>query len=66
MLALRLKEGICETDFRSRFGHSFREKYAGKLAPFYARGLLQNEGDRTGLSDEGLYLCSALLKDLLP
>ena len=66
MLRFRLSEGIDETAFRERFGHSFRERYASKLAPYYRRGLLQNEGDRTALSDEGLYICSALLRDLLP
>ena len=66
MLRFRLSEGIDETAFREKFGHSFGERYAAKLAPYYQRGLLQNEGERTALTDEGLYLCSALLRDLLP
>ena len=66
MLRLRLSEGIDETAFRVKFGRSFREAYAAQLAPYYLRGLLKNEGDRTALTDEGLYLCSALLRDLLP
>ena len=66
MLALRLSEGIDEADFRRRFGHPFRETYADKLAPYIARGLLAAGDDRTALTDGGLYLSSALLRDLLP
>lgn len=66
MLSLRLSEGIDEGDFRRRFGHTFRDAYAEKIAPFILRGLLQYDGERTALSDEGLYVSSALLRELLP
>lgn len=66
MLALRLNDGIDEDDFARRFGHRFDVAYADKLAPFRARGLIVSDGRRTALSDEGLYLQSALLRDLLP
>ena len=66
MLALRLRDGIDEDDFARRFGHRFDVAYADKLAPFRARGLIVSDGRRTALSDEGLYLQSALLRDLLP
>ena len=66
MLALRLSEGIDETDFRRRFGHGFCETYADKLAPYHSSGLLVSNGERTALTDGGLYLSSALLRDLLP
>ena len=66
MLRFRLSEGIDEGDFRRRFGHSFRERYRAKIAPYLARGVLIFDGERTALSDEGLYLSSALLRDILP
>ncbi len=66
MLRLRLAEGIDEEEFRRRFGRAFREKYADKLAPWFACGALVSDGDRTALTDEGLYLNSALLRELLP
>ena len=66
MLALRLSEGIDEERFRRRFGHGFKDAYREKLAPYIARGVLVSDGERTALSDEGLYLSSALLRDLLP
>ncbi len=66
MLALRLSEGIDEGDFSRRFGHTFRDAYAPKIAPFIARGLLVTDGKKTALTDEGLYLSSALLRELLP
>lgn len=66
MLALRLAEGIDEEDFARRFGRRFDTTYADKLAPFRARGLIVSDGRRTALTDEGLYLQSALLRDLLP
>ena len=66
MLALRTGDGIDESDFQRRFGHDFRSTYREKLAPYAKRGLLVFDGERTALSDEGLYLGSALLRDLLP
>ena len=66
MLALRTGEGIDEGDFTRRFGHDFRSTYREKLAPYDKRGLLSFAGNRTALTDEGLYLGSALLRDLLP
>jgi len=66
MLALRLSEGIDEAYYRRRFGRSFRESYADRLAPWFMRGLLVSDGKRTALTDEGLYLQSALLRELLP
>lgn len=66
MLALRLAEGVDEAYFRRRFGHGFKTAYAKKLAPYFARGLLVSDGKRTALTDEGLYVSSALLRDLLP
>ena len=66
MLGLRLAEGIDEDDFTRRFGRRFDATYSDKLAPFRARGLIVSDGRRTALSDEGLYLQSALLRDLLP
>ena len=66
MLALRTGEGIDEGDFSRRFGHDFRSTYREKLAPYDKRGLLSFAGGRTALTDEGLYLGSALLRDLLP
>ena len=66
MLALRLADGVDEAYYRRRFGRSFSRSYADKLAPWFRRGLLVSDGKRTALTDGGLYLCSALLRELLP
>lgn len=66
MLALRLSEGIDEASFCRRFGHSFSESYAERLLPYREAGYLISEGGRTHLTEDGLYISSALLADLLP
>lgn len=66
MLALRLAEGVDETAFAARFGHTFRDKYRETLAPYRKAGYLTFENGRTVLTEEGLYLSSALLTALLP
>ncbi len=66
MLALRLSEGIDEAAFSARFGCSFREKYASQLAPYIRAGYLVTESGRTALTEDGLYISSALLTELYP
>ncbi len=66
MLRLRLSEGIELSDFEARFGFRFESAYRSAIAPYLERGYLLNQGGRLALTDEGLYLSSALLTDLCP
>ena len=66
MLALRLSRGIDEADFHARFGAFFFEKYKGVLAPYLKAGYLTLENGHTALTEDGLYISSALLTDLCP
>ncbi len=65
MLGLRLADGISESAFRSRFGYGFWEKYGSRLAPYEKHGLLIHEGDRTRLTDTGMYVSLGILSKIL-
>jgi oxygen-independent coproporphyrinogen-3 oxidase len=65
MLGLRLGDGIGEETFRRRFGYGFYEKYGARLAPYLAHGLVHFDGQRTALTDRGMYVSLALLCEIL-
>ncbi len=64
MLRLRLSEGVTETDFRRRFGHSLPfpgEKKAGALPP----SLIISDESGIRLTREGFLVSNALIVRLL-
>ena len=65
MLSLRLGQGLSLDGFSSRHGFSVTERYKEILDPWRKRGLLLESDRRLFLSDEGLYLSSALLSEIL-
>ena len=65
MLSLRLGQGLSLDGFFSRHGFSVTERYQEILDPWRKRGLLLESDRRLFLSDEGLYLSSALLSEIL-
>ncbi len=65
MLSLRLGEGLSLSDFRAHHGFDVTERYRDVLTPWRRRGYLKERDGRLFLSDEGLYLSSALLCEIL-
>ena len=65
MLSLRLSEGLDEAGFRRRHGYDLYERKREVLDRYLTAGVLHSEHGRLYLDDEGLYLSSALLTDLL-
>ncbi len=65
MLGLRLGEGISEEDFRSRFGHGFRDRYGSRLAPFIKEGLVTCTQEKTALTPRGMALSNTILAEIL-
>ncbi len=65
MLALRLSDGIDETDFAARFGRDFRSVYGERCAPFLASGLMERIGSRVRLSERGFPVSNAILSEIL-
>ena len=65
MLSLRTASGISDAEFLDNFGVRFSEKYAQKIAPFLARGLMQSDGERVFLGEAGMALSNAILSEIL-
>jgi oxygen-independent coproporphyrinogen-3 oxidase len=65
MLALRLYDGIDESDFRARFGHDFRHRYGDICISYVERGLMEWEHGRVRLTEAGFSVSNAILTELL-
>ena len=65
MLSLRLSDGLDLAGFAERHGFDFLVRYRQIISPWIRRGYLKQQGNRLSLTDEGLYLSSALLTELL-
>ena len=65
MLSLRLGEGLSLDGFCMRHGFDPEQRYRTCLASWLGRGLLVKRNGRLALTDEGLYLSSALLSEIL-
>ncbi len=64
MLGLRLADGIREEDFRQRFGYGFWEKYGERMQPFVTHGLAVHDGEKTYLTDSGMYVSLGILAEI--
>ncbi len=65
MLALRLAEGIGESDYRRRFGADFWQTHRASLQKYADAGYVKRENGRVFLSDAGMYIENAILADIL-
>ncbi len=65
MLALRLSDGIDESDFAARFGMSFSSVYGERCAPFLQNGLMEREEGHIRLSERGFPVSNAIIAEIL-
>ncbi|WP_342421360.1 radical SAM family heme chaperone HemW [Paenibacillus sp. FSL E2-0178] len=54
MVGLRMREGVSDTAFRSQFGKSLEDIFAGSLHKMLKAGLLEQTGDTYRLSKQGI------------
>lgn len=54
MVGLRMREGVSDTAFRSQFGKSLEDIFAGSLHKMLKAGLLERAGDTYRLSKQGI------------
>ena len=64
-LALRTTQGVCLTDFQTRFGHRAEVLFADFFRQQAERGLLIEESDRIYLTTRGLFLADLVFRDLI-
>lgn len=65
MLALRLKEGLCFSKYRERFGKDLDESIKKAALPLYNAGLLNINNDSISLTDRGMLLSNSIISNLL-
>ncbi len=65
MLRLRLRAGIDEYEFRSRFGLSFEELYGERCLRFVRGGFMTRRRGVTALTPTGMFVSNTILSDLL-
>ena len=65
MLALRLSDGIDETEFSRRFGHDFWHTYGNRCIPFITGGFMVRRDGRVYLSEEGFPVSNVILAELI-
>lgn len=65
MMRLRLREGICLSEYRERFGVDFTLGKEKILSEYERMGLLVLEDDRLYLSEAGFYLSNSVLVSIL-
>lgn len=54
MVGLRMREGVSDTAFRSQFGKSLEDIFAGSLHKMLKAGLLEQSGETYRLSKQGI------------
>ncbi|KHL91708.1 coproporphyrinogen III oxidase [Paenibacillus sp. IHB B 3415] len=54
MVGLRMREGVSDTAFRSQFGKSLQDIFAGSLHKMLKAGLLEQSGETYRLSKQGI------------
>lgn len=65
MLALRLSRGVSKSDYKSRFGADFDEKYLEKIKPFMQKKLIVESADGYHLSRRGMLISNLILSEIL-
>lgn len=63
MLALRTSRGISSAEYRSAFGSDWKEDFKGAYE--HTRRYLDEEGDRTRIKEEWLYVQNLILMDYM-
>jgi oxygen-independent coproporphyrinogen-3 oxidase len=65
MLALRLSDGIEESDFIRRFGHDFWHTYGDVCIPFIEGGFMRRHGGRVRLTERGFPVSNGVIGELV-
>jgi oxygen-independent coproporphyrinogen-3 oxidase len=65
MLALRLSDGIDESDFARRFGRDFWHTYGDVCIPFIEGGFMRRHGGRLWLTERGFPVSNGVIGELV-
>jgi oxygen-independent coproporphyrinogen III oxidase len=65
LLGLRMRDGIAWDRMRAEFGLAWTQEIRRRAARWTGKGLLEDDGVRLRLGDEGLFVSNALMAELL-
>ena len=65
MLALRLREGLSLSEYKSCFGKDFMSEKRAKAENLLNMGLLKISGDRLSLTEKGFYVSNSIICELI-
>ena len=65
MLAFRLNRGVSKSDYKSRFGADFDDKYLEEMKPFLQKKLIVESDDGYHLSRRGMLISNLILSEIL-
>ena len=65
MLRLRLKEGVCHSEYERLFSSPFAKGKQALLDEYEKAGLLITAGGRTALTEKGFYLSNTIISTLI-
>ena len=64
MLRMRMRGGICRSDFKARFGVSL-EEFCGELSRYVTLGFMTDDGERVAFTERGIFVSNTILSDIL-
>jgi oxygen-independent coproporphyrinogen-3 oxidase len=65
-MGLRLRKGVCEEEFKKRFGIGLFEKYGEVFARYEKMGLMERDKDCVRLTEKGIYVSNEIFEAFLP
>ncbi|AAM24208.1 oxygen-independent coproporphyrinogen-3 oxidase [Caldanaerobacter subterraneus subsp. tengcongensis MB4] len=65
-LGLRMRKGVCEEEFRKRFGISMFERYEEIFIKYEKMGLIEKDKDCVRLTEKGIDVSNVIFEDFLP
>ncbi|MEQ2129416.1 radical SAM family heme chaperone HemW [Caldanaerobacter subterraneus KAk] len=65
-MGLRMRKGVCEEEFRKRFGISMFERYEEIFIKYEKMGLIERDKDCVRLTEKGIDVSNVIFEDFLP
>lgn len=65
IMALRLRQGISNTDFYERFGYTIEEQFSEQIDKFRREGFVTYDNKRLKITQKGLYVADTIMSEFV-
>ena len=65
VMALRLRQGISNTDFYARFGYTIEDQFGDQMNRLAKYGLVSYENERLKLTEKGLFVADTVMTEFI-